>query len=317
VTTEHVERERHEQRFAAMGTEGHVVVIDGTADDARWAVERIEQLEALWSRFRPDSEISRINTSPDVPVEVSRETYLLCERAVEAWLRTRGRFDATVLGAITSQGYDRTFTAVARELDEAVPEPEPTPGSDEIELDIVHRTVCVPAGVGIDPGGIGKGLAADLVVRELLGRGAAGACVNVGGDVRAAGDGPSSEGWPIGVADQYDTTRLVAAVPLADGALVTSTRLLRAWRRAGRDYHHLIDPVTGRPTDTDVDAVTVLAGEGWWAEALAKAVFVAGADDAEQILLSVGAAGVVFAGHDDIRYIGAMAKYRVEPAGIG
>jgi thiamine biosynthesis lipoprotein len=298
--------------FGAMGTDACVMVLGGPSGGARLAVERIEELESRWSRFRPGSEINRINASPDVPVAVSRDTYLLCQRAVEAWLLTRGRFDATVLSAITSRGYDRSFETLTRELDDVVPEPEPTPGSDEIALDVVRRTVCVPDGVGIDPGGIGKGLAADIVVAELLERGAAGACVNIGGDLRASGLGPNAGGWPVGVADQYEPTRLVATLEVANGALVTSTRLLRTWRRAGRDYHHLIDPVTGRCTDTDVDAVTVLAADGWWAEALAKAVFVAGADEAEAILQRAGAAAVIFAGRDDIRFVGAMANYRLD-----
>jgi thiamine biosynthesis lipoprotein len=152
----------------------------------------------------------------------------------------------------------------------------------------VVRAVRLPPGVELDLGGIGKGLAADLVVAELLHRGASGACVNLGGDLRVSGVPPTDDGWVLDVA--YAPGVLIA---LADGAAATSSRLERRWRRAGRDLHHLIDPRSGMPANTGIAAITVLAGRAADAELLTKAAFLAGADEAPQLVASAGATGLL------------------------
>ena len=139
--------------------------------------------------------------------------------------------------------------------------------------------MAVAAGHGFDPGGIGKGLAADLVSAELLAAGAEGVLVNLGGDLRVRGRGPDQGDWPLSVADPFRPDVELLRLAIGDGALATSSRLLRRWRnRRGIEMHHLLDPATGAPTDTDVVAVTVLAGDAWWAEALTKALFTVDAE---------------------------------------
>ena len=151
-----------------MGSDAHVVVVGGPAD-----------LEGRWSRFLPDSEISELTRRTGEWVRLSPDTVLLVERALEAWRLTVGRFDPTVLGAVIRAGYDRSFEA----LDPSRAGGSPlTVGAAGIEVD--GDRVRLPSGVGFDPGGIGKGLAADLVVAETRAAGAAGACVNLGGDLR-------------------------------------------------------------------------------------------------------------------------------------
>lgn len=142
----------------------------------------------------------------------------------------------------------------------------------------------LPQGVGLDPGGIGKGLAADIVVRELLAAGAAGAMVNLGGDVRVAGQSRHGDGWTIVVEDPFDASKELSRVHLVDGAVATSSRLLRRWRRGDTDFHHLVDPRTGAPLAGDIAAVTVVAGAAWWAEVMSKAVFAGGIQGAEAAL---------------------------------
>jgi len=159
--------------FRAMGTDVHVLVVGGPPALPGIARELVEALEARWSRFRPASEIARLNEHAGRPVRVSPETLTLVRRAIDGASMTAGRYDPTVLGAVLRAGYDRSFELLATD-----PPPGSSPlglGWQRIAVDAARSTVTLPAGVGFDPGGIGKGLAADLLVHELLARGAAGA----------------------------------------------------------------------------------------------------------------------------------------------
>ena len=194
-----------ELEFRVMGTTAHVLVVAGSADAAHAgterARERLHELEARWSRFVPTSEVSVLNGAGGSPVMVSADTRLLVERAVEGWQRTGGRFDPTVLDAMVALGYDRDFD----EIDRATPTPVttiPAPGCAGIVVDQIVGAVRLPRGVHFDPGGIGKGLAADLVAEELMRAGAHGVCVNVGGDLRVEGESPDGGDWVVDLAHE-------------------------------------------------------------------------------------------------------------------
>jgi thiamine biosynthesis lipoprotein len=138
--------------------------------------------------------------------------------------------------------------------------------------------VQLPVGTTLDPGGLGKGLAADIVTEGLIRDGASGALVEIGGDVRTGGRSPDDAGWTISI--DHPLGGDAERVRLMAGGVATSTSRLRTWVTDGRLRHHLIDPRTLRPTDGDVIACTVVAGTGAWAEAFTKVAFVNGLDDA-------------------------------------
>ena len=268
-----------ERRFRAMGSDAHLVIVgapDRVADDAE---RRIDQLERLWSRFIESSEISELNRRAGEDVVVSAETALLVERAIDAWRLTGGGFDPTVLGSVLRAGYDVTFEAMPH--DKAASFSELIAGCTDIEID--ERRVRLPGGTGFDPGGIGKGLAADIVLAEILATGAAGACVNLGGDLRVAGESPKGEAWTIAIEHPH-IAEPVALVGLGAGAIATSTTLRRQWNVGGQHRHHLIDPATGEPSDSDLELATVIAGEAWIAEVMAKAVLLRGSRRAFDIV---------------------------------
>jgi thiamine biosynthesis lipoprotein len=301
-----------EVRFPVMGTVGHVVVIGGEPGAAHDAVARLEQLEARWSRFRPDSEISRLNRSPGEPTAVSTDTILLARRSLQAWRATNGAFDPTVHGAINALGYDRSFeqlTPSFRSAPVGGPTDRRAPGMAAIAIDPPTGTITVPVGTGLDPGGIGKGLAADLVVGEQLAAGAAGVCINLGGDVRVKGAGPPPQGWQVGVEHPYLDGELVAVIGLTNGAVATSSRLRRTWVVDDQRRHHLLDPATGRPTEGSLDSVTVVAGEGWWAEAITKAAFVAGAERAAAVIDGLGATGLYCTDDGQLHELSGLSRY--------
>ena len=296
-------------RFHAMGCQAHVVVVGGPPGLTDKAIARVEELESLWSRFRPDSDISRANAAAGRPVTVSPLTVDLVGRALDAWRATAGRFDPTVLSALEALGYTDTFERVDPSSPDAVPAASPSAGCDGIVVDRGRSTVMLPSGVRFDAGGIGKGLAADLVTAELVAAGARGACVNFGGDLAALGDAPGPDGWTVGVEDPYDTTRDVAQLTVADQGVATSSRTYRTWERAGEQIHHLVDPATGSPAWTDLASVTVVAGSAAEAEVLAKAAFVAGPVDGAALIAEAGATGVMV---DDGGFLRRLSPERGE-----
>jgi len=279
------DRAVEDRAFRAMGSDAHVIVVGGPPGGAERARRRIDDLEARWSRFRPDSEISGLTRRAGEWVTLSPESLLLVGRAVEAWRLTVGRFDPTVLGAVIRAGYDRSFELLAGHGGAAGASPLAA-GAAGIEID--GERVRLPAGVGFDPGGIGKGLAADLVVAEALAAGAAGACVNLGGDLRVGGEAPDAPSWTVAV-EHPAAPEPVALLGLHDGAVATSTTLRRRWSAGGEERHHLIDPWTGAPSTSDLTLAAVVAAEGWAAEVLAKAVLLRGAAQAFDLVAGLGA----------------------------
>ncbi|HEX6425335.1 MAG TPA: FAD:protein FMN transferase [Acidimicrobiales bacterium] len=269
----------------AMGSHGRIVVVAdrGRAGDlvrAGWG--RVDDLERRWSRFLPASEVSAVNRGAGRPVPVSAETLVLFQRAVEGWRGTDGRFDPTVGAALVAHGYDADLReVVARPRHGPGPGPGapavgPAPGLGGAVVDPWLPAVALPPGTTFDPGGIGKGLAADLVVASLLAAGAAGALVEIGGDLRAAGTPPAGDTWTIAVADPRLSGREVVRLAVPRGGVATSSPLRRRWRSAGAEVHHLVDPATGRPAAPAVAVATVVAGDAWWAEVVATALHLTG-----------------------------------------
>jgi thiamine biosynthesis lipoprotein len=295
-----------------MGTTCRVVLVGGDATLLDAARARVEELEARWSRFREDSEISRLNRRPGLPTALSADSYLLVDHAVAAWRWTAGRYDPTVLHALEAAGYDRSFEQVEPDRPGAAAPASPAPGCAGLVLDPLLRAVTLPPGAGFDPGGIGKGLAADLTVDLLLDGGARGACVDLGGDGRMAGDAPAG-GWRVGVGNPYDPDRLLAVVALRDHGIATSSRLIRRWAVGGSSRHHLLDPRTGAPLETGIDAVTVIARDAWVAEILTKAAFVAGPDGAHELVQGMGGAGMFVEGPERVTATAGFGAFAVSP----
>src|SRR5512133_1004240 len=161
-------------RVPAMGTQVELLAVGAPSGALAAARSQLVELEARWSRFRPDSEISTLNRAAGRPVAVSPETLTVLALAVLSWQATAGRFDPTVLDALEAAGYDRSLEQVHDLHGATASSPRPAPGLRGIVLDAVAGTVALPAGTRFDPGGIGKGYAADLLCAELRATGAAG-----------------------------------------------------------------------------------------------------------------------------------------------
>lgn len=272
-----------EQRiFRAMGTDCHVLV---SAPDAQGALAdlaqaRVELLEQAWSRFRPTSELTRLNLRAGTgPVEVSGDLLSLVARMKQGWALTDGLFDPTVLSSMTSLGYDADFaTVAARTIPAADIVVTPAPGMSGVVIDPAASTVQLPLGVGIDPGAIGKGLAADLIVEELRMADATAVLVNLGGDISVGGQ--FDEPWLLAIEDHGFTDIPACLVTLPAGTdragIATSTTAKRRWASGRR--HHVIDPRTGTMAQSDIVQTTVVADSAWRAEVLATTALLADAD---------------------------------------
>ena len=283
-------------RFRAMGSQCRVLVVGGDADDLAWAEAQVRELEAAWTRFDDASELSRINAQAGRAVPASQAMLMLARRAVRAERLTAGRFDPLLGAEIVALGYDRdhlSLTPPGAPVATVALTPRVRPTAQGLRVDERAGSILVPAGRALDPGGIGKGLAADMVSAGLMRRGVDGALVNLGGDIRCRGRGPSGE-WRLGIEHPDGPERpAVAEVTLRQGGLCTSGTNRRRWVRAdGTEVHHLLDPATGLPTDAPVAQVSVIAPQAWRAEALAKAVVLAGPDDAAPLLARHRAAAV-------------------------
>jgi thiamine biosynthesis lipoprotein len=267
----------HRHAFPAFGSTVELTLAGRSPVAARQAFRRAEALAEAWdatfSRFRPDSELSLLNRSAGAsPFRAGRLLFDAVSASVAAARTTGGLFDPTVLTALVAIGYDRPFSALVD--GPAADRASPVAGAGAVELDERRRTIGLPAGVGLDLGGIAKGLYADRLAGELAGW--PGGVVSAGGDLRLWGAPPGGDRWRIGVEDPADPARDLRTIALAAGGVATSGTSRRHWRRGGATLHHLIDPRTGLPAAAGLQSVTVVAPTAVHAEVAATALFVAG-----------------------------------------
>lgn len=268
---------------AALGTDARVALWppDGLAAALAAVDAELGRLDRQASRFRADSEVSRIARSGRATHTVSPGLAQAVRIALTAARWTGGLVDPTVGGAISALGYDRDFTAVVAGSpagDPRTPAPLPAPGWRLVALD--GCLLRVPAGTCLDLGATGKGLGSDrsaAAARRAAGRG--GVLISLGGDIAIAGEPPAG-GWPVAIADSSLAAEAAVAqvVRLTAGAVATSSVTCRQWRYGGQLMHHIVDPRTGYPAVGPWRTASVAAPRCATANAAATAAIVAGPD---------------------------------------
>ena len=256
--------------FPAMGNTVNLTVI-GDNSLVEYAREQIEALEQRWSRFISSSDISRLNRSEGRATPVHPDTLALVRYLVDAQRLTAGLFDPTVAPLLNGLGYSTSRSDASRRCE--------VPGDSRSHVDLSSTkiderfgAVSLPHSATLDPGGLGKGLAADIVSRELIERGATGVCLSIGGDIRCMGTGPVDGHWLIEVAHPSEPGCTVGAIRLTDGAVATSSVRAKRWNDGDIERHHVIDPATGAPLALGSDTIiqsSVIASEAVWAEVFA------------------------------------------------
>lgn len=228
----------------ALGTTAVLLVTDASGLPAASDVldAELAAVDAACSRFRPDSEISRLHARRGTAVSVGPLLAEAVTVALQAAELTNGVVDPTVGAAVRALGYDRDFADVPPEGGPVVPT-GPAPGWWRLGWDADHRLLLVPHGVWLDLGATAKALAADRIAGRAAVAAGCGVLVALGGDV-AIGGSPPDGGWQVGVGDDH-TAGPDVTVSLTEGGLATSGTTRRRWRRGGWTVHHIVDPRTG------------------------------------------------------------------------
>ena len=252
-------------RFEAMGTSCHLLGVGLERGRLSWGAAWVAGMHDRFSRFEPDSELSRFNAAAGRWVAVSPELEGMLRAALDAHRVSGGLVHAGVLPSMLAIGYTRPLRLgpTGAALTEAAALP-PLPDL----LQVGPGRARLRAGAGIDLGGIAKGWLADRLAADL----GENCLVNLGGDLFARGAGPDGEGWPVGLGG--------GTVLLRDQGAATSGTGRRAWGPGAGRLHHLIDPRTGRPAVSDLVEVSVAAARAADAEVHAKAALLLGSERA-------------------------------------
>jgi FAD:protein FMN transferase len=237
---------------------------------------------ALWeqrlSRFSPDSELSRINLSAGQSVRISSVMQEVLHSALRASRISDGMVTPTILGALEAAGYDRSFEELSKgEVEESESASDwamNASGKPVMQWNSHARTVRLESGTRLDLGGIAKGWAADRAAHHLRRWGPA--LVNAGGDIAITAPMEDGEPWPIGVIDPFNPEKDTEILLVYQGGIATSGRDYRRWMKDNFWQHHIIDPRSGQPAQTDVLTATVVAPSAQAAEIAAKVVLIAG-----------------------------------------
>lgn len=250
------------------------------------AQSRVVELDQCWSRFREDSELSQFNANAGSEIPISSDLKNLLEHSVEGFIESRGMFNTFMGQAIVDLGYDRDFDSLNTVLktsfeSHSADSTWPALSKDSmvdlvspVNLDFESNKAELLPGFVLDSGGIGKGLGAQLVVAELLEQGAAGALVNLGGDVVVGGRFPD-EGWRVGVGDELEDVEPLT-VTLRSGSVCTSGISKLVWKHDGQLSHHIVNPNTGQSMFGEFAVASAIAETGWQAEVLTKAALIGG-----------------------------------------
>jgi FAD:protein FMN transferase len=252
--------------FPALGTFASLLITDATRLEQACALltGELQAMDMACSRFRADSELWRVNHAQGRPVQISPLLADALAAALAAARITEGDVDPTCGDSLARLGYDRDFAQARQDTGGLTRTPAPAAGWQTVELDTQQRTVTVPEGVMLDLGATAKALAADRAADRITAAVGCGVLVNLGGDIRAAGEPPPG-GWRVGIVDdalfgtRSDQGEPGQTVMIRDGGLATSSTIIRSWQRGGMNLHHIIVPSTGLPADSCWRTVSVAA----------------------------------------------------------
>jgi thiamine biosynthesis lipoprotein len=281
--------------FQAMGSKIFIAA-DSRDPSVDSEIEKAEGWFESWeqalSRFRLNSELSELNRHPGVAIKVSDILFQVLVTAQEAEKLSGGIVTPTILPDLLASGYSMDFDSlVSRDSWDIVQHAFGPMTSNPINFDRRAHAVTLPYGTQLDFGGIAKGWAAHQTMSRI-GK-LAPVLVDAGGDIAISGPMSDGSAWPIGVANPFESGNVLELVMVSSGGLATSGRDYRRWKFNDMWRHHIIDPRTRHPADTDVLTATVLADDVMHAEVYAKTALILGSVDGSQWLDQ----------HKDIQYM--------------
>ncbi len=277
----------HYHEFRAMNSD-IVLAADG-ADLAqveagfKLAQDYINRCEQRFTRFTDSSELAELNRSAGEWFQTSADMFLVLQEAYWLAVETRGLFNPAILPALRYAGYDRSMD----EIRHGAPQTHPVSALElhdfrQVELMAATRSILTPPGMQIDLGGIAKGWIAEQSARQLA-QYCQACAVSAGGDMFLVNLPEGEDFWEVGLEDPLAPEKDLAVLKVSPGALATSSITKRRWNHNGHLQHHLIDPRTGEPAQTEWLSVTVWAEQGCEAEVYAKVLLIAGEDEADEL----------------------------------
>jgi thiamine biosynthesis lipoprotein len=267
--------------FKAMGS--HIKIkVDSESQRAADEIEKVsawfEEWEQVLSRFRPDSELNRLNRGAGSPMQVSQVLWDVLVAALMAAAQSEGLITPAILDALEYAGYDRNFDDIGSGKGLSLSENINLSRSmEELFMDELTRTVYMPKGMRIDLGGVAKGWAGHQTMLRLQDFGPT--LVDAGGDLAISGLLGGDIPWEISIVDPFAPAVPETAVAVfGAGAcgVATSGKDYRRWLKNGIWQHHIIDPRTGLPAETDVLTASVIAPTVMAAEIAAKELVILG-----------------------------------------
>ncbi len=262
-------------------------------NQAELGVQIVRTLFTEWeqalSRFLPESELSRLNQQAGTSVAVSDLLYHVLATALTAAQATQGVYDPAMLDQLVQLGYDRSFDDLPPVRSAFLFPGEPGGGWRGIRVNPLSQYVTLPIGIKLDFGGIAKGMAVDAALENLHLNGVHAALVNAGGDLAVLGLPPAAEHWQLAVPGR----KRFWTIPLRQGAVATSGIAHRHWWQGQTLRHHLLDPRTGLPAQSDLWSVTVVADRCEQGEVAAKVAFILGSKPGADFLRRHRIAGLL------------------------
>lgn len=269
------EQEPMNKNFFAMNTYiSFTVYGDAPENVLDMAEAKVNELEALWSVTRNDSEIYAINHADGEPVTVSNETAELLRFSLEMGKQTEGALDITVYPVLTAWGFTTGSYQIPSE--ELLAEKMQLVGFEKVSLK--GNVVSLLPGMQLDFGAVAKGYACDLIRDLLRDNGVTSAIISLGGNICAIGSRPDGSDFRISV-QHPDNRNSLGILSLSDRCISTSGTYERYFvGEDGKEYGHILNPETGNPMQSDLISVTVVSEDGKLCDALSTSLFVKGLD---------------------------------------
>jgi thiamine biosynthesis lipoprotein len=288
--------------FAAVEAESRPPLLSKTPE---W----FEEWEQVLSRFRHDSELTRFNQTHEIPVSVSAAFWEVFNAARKAEQMTNGLVTSTLLDAVINAGYDRSFDLLPLQAAAAaVPRQQTSHTLTAVPANAATHEITLPYGMSLDFGGAAKGWAAYQAMQRLKAAGPA--LIDAAGDIAISGPRMDGAPWTIGVANPFEPDGNIAILCVHTGGVATSGKDRRRWIQDGILQHHIINPATGKPAETDLLTVTVIAPDVMQAEAAAKAVFIMGSQPGlEWLEAQTAFAGLLVLENGQMLYSNGMKTY--------
>jgi thiamine biosynthesis lipoprotein len=258
------------------------------ANDLMPVYKWFETIEDTCSRFRQDSELSKLNEQVGKEVPISENLYLILKDADRFFKETDGLFNPGTLTAIENSGYRHSIEYIRNQnLEVSLIKPTGTIRGPAFKLNEGRQSVTLSA--RIDLGGIAKGWVIDRAAEELEKFGVG--FINVGGDIRTFGQLPRP--LNVGIESPFDPASMISSIQVRNGAIATSTSMKRKWLVNGELNHHLMDPRTGKPSNSNIVSATITAPTAVEADVWAKTVLLSGTEKAIGLIQQQGRSAVL------------------------